>query len=333
MGPILTGHPREPLVQSMARPEDDAEGPERAAFVIWEAMARLAKVSQDVAKSCGHLLRIDIARTIKDESPHSPLLAYLNAAGIQKHIEPWQQILMFFARTQRSWDIVWRHAQARPASPDPMDHDEPEPESEPEPFELRPIEIALLEFCVDLLRQKIRNDEYGCALVCATAVLGCGPFGWATAENFPPKISSIIKISRFLVLHKALRLDPQSVEIRRGFAGQNGRRWFPGDMVDSPPPSSQMLGQFTQEQRRHPQRTLPEWVKYMVDTFMVRGTNGPVQWLLDLRIYSMKVFFNTLAEGYIGWKSGDELLYKQIHFTIGDFRGFVYGLVGRMRQQ
>ncbi|KAJ6117766.1 hypothetical protein N7512_007491 [Penicillium capsulatum] len=263
----------------MARPEDDAEGPERAAFVIWEAMARLAKVSQDVAKSCGHLLRIDIARTIKDESPHSPLLAYLNAAGIQKHIEPWQQILMFFARTQqRSWDIVWRHAQARPASPDPMDHDEPEPESEPEPFELRPIEIALLEFCVDLLRQKIRNDEYG------------SDEGYDSA---PPS---------------------------------------PTPMASSPPPSSQMLGQFTQEQRRHPQRTLPEWVKYMVDTFMVRGTNGPVQWLLDLRIYSMKVFFNTLAEGYIGWKSGDELLYKQIHFTIGDFRGFVYGLVGRMRQ-
>lgn len=96
----LQGTPREPLVQSMARPEDDAEGPEQAILVIWEAMARLAKVSQDIAKSCGHLLRIDIARTMKDESPHSPLLAYLNAAGIQKHVEPWQQILMFFARTQ-----------------------------------------------------------------------------------------------------------------------------------------------------------------------------------------------------------------------------------------
>lgn len=235
-----------------------------------------------------------------------------------------------------------------------MDPDEPEPE----PFELRPIEIALLEFCIDLLRQKIRNDEYGCALICATAVLGCGPFGWATPENFPPKISSIIKISRFLVLHKALRLDPQSVEIRRGFAGQNSQRWFPGDMVElddeyiyeadegynsappspspmarSPQPSSPMLGRFTQEQRHHPQRTFPEWVKYMVDTFMVRGTNGPVQWLLDLRTYGMKVFFNTPAEGHIGWKSGDELLYKQIHFTMGDFRGFVHGLVGRMRQQ
>jgi hypothetical protein len=42
---------------------------------------------------------------------------------------------------------------------------------------------------------------------------------------------------------------------------------------------------------------------------------------------------NTLSEGYIGWKSGDELLYKQIYFTIGDFRGFVHGLVSRIREQ
>jgi hypothetical protein len=107
-----------------------------------------------------------------------------------------------------------------------------ETDDDAEPFELRPIEIALLEFCIDLLRQKIRNDEYGCAFICATAVLGCGQFDWATPESFPPQISSIIKIARFFVLHKALRLDPRSVEIRRGFAHRAGRRWFQGDMVE-----------------------------------------------------------------------------------------------------
>lgn len=163
---------------------------------------------------------------------------------------------------------------------------------EPEPFELRPIEIALLEFCIDLLRQKIRNDE--CVHMRHRRV-SCGQFGWATPESFPPQISSIIKIARFFVLHKALRLDSRSLEIRRGFANRTDRRWFQGDMVemdeytyealdkgyDSTPPSptpmpmasspgsSSILGQFTQEQRRCPQRTFPEWVKYMVDTFMV----------------------------------------------------------------
>jgi hypothetical protein len=65
---------------------------------------------------------------------------------------------------------------------------------------------------------------------------------------------------------------------------------------------------------------------------MIRGTNGPIQWLMDLRTYGRTVFTNTPVEGQIEWKSGDELLYKQIHFTMGDFRGFVHGLVGKTRQ-
>jgi hypothetical protein len=92
--------PRRELFDSTARPQDHAEGPERAAFVIWQAIHRLATASQEVAKACGHLLRIDIARTTKHESPHSPLLAYLHPADVQKHVAPWQRIMMFFARTQ-----------------------------------------------------------------------------------------------------------------------------------------------------------------------------------------------------------------------------------------
>lgn len=365
----MRGLPLRPVVESMDRPADDAVGDDGTALAIWCAMDRLAQVSQRIAKASGHILRIEIARTKQAESPHDPLMAYMRDVDIHRHVEPWQRILMFFARTQvdhewespsyefterqqRSWDNLWRITQAQqciPASADPMDTDE-------EPFELQPTEIALLEFCIDLLRQKIRNDEYGCALVCATAVLGRGPRAWDTPENFPPKISSLIKIARFMVLHKALRLDPDSVEIRRQFASQDSRRAFRGDMVEldaeyinevdegyssSPPPDSEpvssspapshMLGRLTQEQRLYPRRTFAEWVRHLVESFMVRGTNGPVHWWLDLRTYGMKVFFNTPAEGHIGWKSGNELLYKQIHFTMGDFRGFVHGLVGSLR--
>ncbi|CAG8359639.1 unnamed protein product, partial [Penicillium salamii] len=339
-----------------------------AALAIWEAMERLASVSQEIAKACGHLLRIEIVRTMKDESPHEPLLAYLDPAGIQKHVAPWQEMMMFFARTQmehswpsppyaftrrqqQSWETVWGFAQAHANRPRPI------PADEPEPFEIRPIEHALLNFCIDLLRQEIRNDEYGCAMICATAVIGRRQFGWATPENFPPRISSLMKITRFLVLHKALRLDPRSLEIRRGFAGQADQRWFTGDMIQfdeaytyadtgsprapsspmairrSPPTRDERLGPLAPAQRQPPTRTFPQWVKYLVDLFMVRGTNGPVQWWMDLRTYGRTIFMNTPTEGHIGWKSGDELLYKQIHFTMGDFRGLAHGLVDRMRQQ
>ena len=45
------------------------------------------------------------------------------------------------------------------------------------------------------------------------------------------------------------------------------------------------------------------------------------------------MFFNTPSAGHIGWKGEDELLYKQLHFTMGDFRGMVHGLVDSMRHQ
>ena len=47
----------------------------------------------------------------------------------------------------------------------------------------------------------------------------------------------------------------------------------------------------------------------------------------------MTVYINTPAENYIEWKSGNKLLYKQIYFTIDNFRGFVYRLVYQIRVQ
>lgn len=95
----------------------------------------------------------------------------------------WQSLpYQFTERQQRTWDTLWRRAQAEYRQPTNPDED-----ADAESFELRPIEIALMEFCIDLLRQKIRNDEYGCALVCASAVLGRHSRGWDSPANYPPK--------------------------------------------------------------------------------------------------------------------------------------------------
>ncbi|KAJ5249555.1 hypothetical protein N7524_011871 [Penicillium chrysogenum] len=40
------------------------------------------------------------------------------------------------------------------------------------------------------------------------AVLGRGEAGWRTAESYPPTLSKVIKVARFMVVHKALKLDP-----------------------------------------------------------------------------------------------------------------------------
>jgi hypothetical protein len=65
---------------------------------------------------------------------------------------------------------------------------------------------------------------------------------------------------------------------------------------------------------------------------MVRGTHSPLEHMLDLRSYGLKVYYNTTTEGYISWIRYDEIIYKDLTFTIGDFRGFVYRLVSSATQ-
>lgn len=59
---------------------------------------------------------------------------------------------------------------------------------------------------------------------------------------------------------------------------------------------------------------------------MIRGTNTPFQWILDLCIYAIKVSYNTTEPGHIGWIGQDRLLYKNLSFTIDDLCGWVHGL-------
>jgi chemotaxis regulatin CheY-phosphate phosphatase CheZ len=55
--------------------------------------------------------------------------------------------------------------------------------------------------------------------------------------------------------------------------------------------------------------------------------------MLDLRAYGMKVLFNTMSQGYVGWQNGDVLEYKDIHFSMAQFRGMVDQLQRTMRKQ
>jgi hypothetical protein len=60
--------------------------------------------------------------------------------------------------------------------------------------------------------------------------------------------------------------------------------------------------------RRRPKGCL-QLVQQMMDQFMVRGSHGPRQWMLDLQTYGLKIHYNTTSRGHVEW-TGDELLYK-----------------------
>ncbi|KAK4889787.1 hypothetical protein LTR49_028772, partial [Elasticomyces elasticus] len=65
---------------------------------------------------------------------------------------------------------------------------------------------------------------------------------------------------------------------------------------------------------------------------MARGTAGPIQWLLDLRTYGLKIHYNTTAIGHVNWKDKHTLEYKNIAFTMDQFRGMVHQVVADSRR-
>jgi superfamily II DNA or RNA helicase len=73
-------------------------------------------------------------------------------------------------------------------------------------------------------------------------------------------------------------------------------------------------------------------VKEMMDRFMVRGTHSPMQWMLDLRTYGLKIHYNTTSRGHVEWVGQDEMLYKDLQFNMAQFRGMVHGLTTESRR-
>lgn len=72
---------------------------------------------------------------------------------------------------------------------------------------------GVLRFCIELLNQTYYAQEYESVLICAMAVLGRGESGWRDSKSYPPILSRVIKIARFMIIPKALWLDPDVVQI------------------------------------------------------------------------------------------------------------------------
>ncbi|KAI9035075.1 uncharacterized protein KD926_004657 [Aspergillus affinis] len=111
------------------------------------------------------------------------------------------------ARQRAKWEDLWWLVQ-QPEAPI-------EVEETLQPWIMRPREQAYLEFCVELLNQRHRTHEYKNVLVCARAVLDRSETGWHGADSYPPILSRVIKIARFVVVQKALWLDPMVISIIR----------------------------------------------------------------------------------------------------------------------
>ena len=67
---------------------------------IWEAMEEVVRKSQQTVQYTDQTIRVETVHSEKGQTLYRPLQAYMDADSVAKHIQPWQQIVAFIARTQ-----------------------------------------------------------------------------------------------------------------------------------------------------------------------------------------------------------------------------------------
>ena len=180
---------------------------------------------------------------------------------------------------------------------------------------LNVLEALCLKFCISLLDQQITRHEYDNPLMCALAVLEIDQDRWMGSNRYSPILFVMIKVSRMMVVQQAWKLSDHAQSRRSSFSDDDDD----SDVSDSSEDS----------RRRAASSGILEEVKSMTNRFMVRGSHGPMQWMLDLRTYELKIHYNTTTAGHVDWV-GEQILYKQVQFSMLDFRGMVHGLVERI---
>ncbi|KAE8383989.1 hypothetical protein BDV23DRAFT_189672 [Aspergillus alliaceus] len=211
---------------------------------MWAAMEGVVRKSQWTVQHTGQAIRIEAVRSEKSQTPYRPLLAYMDADSVAKHVQPWQQILAFIARTQvprteksppygmtprqrKKWQQLWQIATAHvPTEGGEEERDSGEGDPERKQWMMSDIEQACLEFCIELMNQTYHAQEYKSVLVCAMAVLGRGEFSWRDPESYPLILSRVIKIAWFMIVQKTLWLDPDMMAIIKIWQKpQNCAKW------------------------------------------------------------------------------------------------------------
>lgn len=336
------------LEMLVAKPVTDSTTDHPALLVLCDTMVSLARTSQQIAHASGELVRMEVVRQEEGQLPKRPLHAYLRQDDIATHVDPWQKILLFFARTtlladdpeapslpsynftleqRQLWDQLWSLAQSRT-----------NPDSPLLPFHLSPIEQACCDFCLELLNHGLRATEYESPLVCAMATLGWSRTTWLSPGHFSPLLSKVIKISRFLILCRALWLDPKVLQIITLFGQSHGiADWEGCSILDT-----EALPRLYEDPQQDPVSLSPvrtiscpqvhltsylTRVTQIVQSFMIRGAKSPMQWMIDLRTYARTIDANSTTEGRVSWQGRTRLLYRDVTFTTHDLRGWVHGLL------
>jgi hypothetical protein len=78
---------------------------------------------------------------------------------------------------------------------------------------------------------------------------------------------------------------------------QQGLELSDADLADSQDSSDEFDNDSAPSPRRL--KGCLQLVKQIIDQFIVRGSHGLMQWMLDLRTYRLKIHYNTTSRGNV----------------------------------
>ena len=100
--PYLTGCPQSDLLATVRKPDEQADGQDEIiSAAIWDAVGDVAAIAESgVRRSCV-ILRFEAIRTEIDQVRYAPLEPYRDRERVRKECQSWQQMVIFFVRTQQ----------------------------------------------------------------------------------------------------------------------------------------------------------------------------------------------------------------------------------------
>jgi hypothetical protein len=91
---------------TVRKPDEQADRQnEIIATAIWDAVGNVAAIAESSVCRSGVMLRFEAICTEIDQVQYAPLELYRDREQVCKECQPWQQMVMFFVRTQH--DNTW----------------------------------------------------------------------------------------------------------------------------------------------------------------------------------------------------------------------------------
>jgi hypothetical protein len=152
---------------------------------------------------------------------------------------------------------------------------------------LKKIDQLCLDLYIVLLNHELGDDEYESVIISRLAVIGFrDDGGWLNIEDYTTKYSGIIKVIRMLVVYRSYIERENGYEMNRKF-------------MDDVQARSRTEPMFDIIRRR---------VQKFITLVSKKGRLTPIDWIFECWTYSMKIRYNTTAEGVIEWE-GNRVLY------------------------